>query len=63
MVNTLQVKLRNAEQQIRAISKGSLADKFMSAQVKKYVYGSDVSLLPVAKPWKNAWRKWPNNLE
>jgi hypothetical protein len=37
MVNTLQVKLRNAEQQIRAISKGSLADKFMSAQVKKYV--------------------------
>jgi hypothetical protein len=37
MVNTLQVKLRNAKQQIRAISKGSLADKFMSAQVKKYV--------------------------
>jgi hypothetical protein len=37
MVHNLQVQLRNAEQQIRAISKGSLVDKFMAAQVKKYV--------------------------
>jgi hypothetical protein len=37
MVTTLQAQLRNAEQQIRAISKSSLVDKFMAGQVKKYV--------------------------
>jgi hypothetical protein len=37
MVTTLQAQLRNAEQQIRAISKSTLVDKFMAGQVKKYV--------------------------
>jgi hypothetical protein len=37
MVRALQTELRNAQQQIRIISKSSLEDKFMAGQVKQYV--------------------------
>jgi hypothetical protein len=37
MLRTAQARLKAAEQQIRAISKSSLVDKFMAGQVKQYV--------------------------
>ena len=37
MLRTSQAQLKRAEQQIRAISKSSLVDKFMAGQVKQYV--------------------------